>query len=121
MASKQDDDHHGSTRLHMDMADAVNIMAHGRALWHIFHGDDADTIREVFKRQCDSADPINSHKMYLTPGLLKVLEGKGIKPYTFEQTQGDCVFIPAGCAHQVHVFSFPLSFTKLPTDTVPHD
>ncbi|KAJ8693176.1 hypothetical protein PTI98_010417 [Pleurotus ostreatus] len=115
MASKQDDDHHGSTRLHMDMADAVNIMAHGRALWHIFRSDDADAIREVLKRQSDSADPINSHKMYLTPGLLKVLEGKGIKPYIFEQTQGDCVFIPAGCAHQVSNIS---SCVKIATDFV---
>ncbi|KAF4566486.1 hypothetical protein EYR36_011913 [Pleurotus pulmonarius] len=115
MASKQDDDHHGSTRLHMDMADAVNIMAHGRALWHIFRSDDADTIREVLKQQCDSADPINSHEMYLTPGLLKVLEGKGIQPYIFEQTQGDCVFIPAGCAHQVSNIS---SCVKIATDFV---
>lgn len=110
MASKQDNDHHGSTRLHMDMADAVNIMAHGRALWHIFCSDDADSIRENLKQQCASADPINSHKMYLTPKLMEVLEGKGIKLYTFEQIQGNCVFIPAGCAHQVHVFYFCFIF-----------
>ncbi|KDQ30124.1 hypothetical protein PLEOSDRAFT_2739, partial [Pleurotus ostreatus PC15] len=93
--------HNGSTRLHMDMADAINIMASGRALWHIFRSDDADAIRQVLKPYCDPADPINSHQIYITPELLDILESKGVKPYTFEQNQGDCVFIPAGCAHQV--------------------
>ncbi|KAF9488637.1 hypothetical protein BDN71DRAFT_1343884, partial [Pleurotus eryngii] len=55
-ASKHDDHHHGSTRLHMDMADAVNIMASGRALWHIFHSEDADAIRQILKHHCDFAD-----------------------------------------------------------------
>lgn len=91
----------------MDMADAVNIMAHGSALWHIFASDDANRIRQVLKQHHpELADAINSHRVYLTPKLLDVLQSKGIKPFTFEQKQGDCVFIPAGCAHQVNLLSF---------------
>ncbi|KDQ31339.1 hypothetical protein PLEOSDRAFT_1023268, partial [Pleurotus ostreatus PC15] len=62
-ASKHDNHHHGSTRLHMDMADTVNIMASGRALWHIFRSDDADAIGQILKHHCDLADPINSHQL----------------------------------------------------------
>ncbi|KDQ22494.1 hypothetical protein PLEOSDRAFT_1023300, partial [Pleurotus ostreatus PC15] len=63
-ASQCDNDHHGSTRLHMDMADAVNIMAHGRALWHIFASDDANSIRRVLKQHYPHLhDVINSHRV----------------------------------------------------------
>ncbi|KDQ33666.1 hypothetical protein PLEOSDRAFT_1023267, partial [Pleurotus ostreatus PC15] len=55
--------HNGSTHLHMDMTDAINIMASGRALWHIFRSDDADAIRQVLKPYCDPTDPINSHQI----------------------------------------------------------
>jgi lysine-specific demethylase 3 len=50
----------GTTRLHMDMADALNIMVHaepmpdgspGYAAWDLFHSDDSDKIRQFLKNK----------------------------------------------------------------------
>jgi lysine-specific demethylase 3 len=110
------DSHHGSTRLHLDVTSAVNIMLYaapypdgspGLALWHIFPLSDTNEIRE-FLQEAQSVgfngqgDPIHSHDIYLTPLLLAMLEQRtGIWPYAIYQAPGDAVFIPAGCAHQV--------------------
>ncbi|KAF9487267.1 hypothetical protein BDN71DRAFT_1404986, partial [Pleurotus eryngii] len=105
MASRQDDIHHGSTRLHMDMADAVNIMAsNGRALWHIFASEDSQQLRKFMTHRFKGLghDPIHAQQVYLTPCDLDALKAEtGVVPFTFEQLQGDVVFIPTGCAHQV--------------------
>ena len=50
----------------------------------------------------ESEDPVLAQNTYLTPDRLRELElSHGIKVYTFFQHEGDAVFIPAGCAHQV--------------------
>jgi hypothetical protein len=50
LKSCQDDAHSGSTRLHCDLCDAINIMvfsspSNGTALWHIFKAVDSHEIR----------------------------------------------------------------------------
>ncbi|KAG8690806.1 hypothetical protein FRC08_010349, partial [Ceratobasidium sp. 394] len=69
----------GSTRLHMDMADAVNIMMFatdskdglpGVAAWDIFQASDSDKIRAYLRRHFDNTseqyrDPIHSQLFYL--------------------------------------------------------
>jgi hypothetical protein len=110
----QDDTHHGSTRLHMDLTDAVNIMlwaapcpdgSPGCALWHIFPADASSSIRVFMKDDnafSKSGDPIHSQTVYLTPNMLNTLADKySVRPYTIVQHPGDAIFIPAGCAHQV--------------------
>ncbi|KAJ8473530.1 hypothetical protein ONZ45_g16263 [Pleurotus djamor] len=104
-ASTKNGQHVGSTRLHMDMADAVNIMMNdGVALWHIFRPEDAQSLRSFLAHlnRLNGSDPINEQKYYLTAPQLDQLHAQwNVDPLTFEQRMGDCVFIPAGCAHQV--------------------
>ncbi|KDQ07139.1 hypothetical protein BOTBODRAFT_39064 [Botryobasidium botryosum FD-172 SS1] len=104
----------GSTRLHMDMADAVNIMLHssrradgttGTAAWDIFRAEDAGKIRQFLKAKFPKSkvhDPIHSQEHYLDSTLRQQLcEEYGVKSWRIYQRPGEAVFIPAGCAHQV--------------------
>ncbi|KAA1479430.1 hypothetical protein DENSPDRAFT_855380 [Dentipellis sp. KUC8613] len=101
-----DDAHHGSTRLHMDVTDAVNILAHaatppdgapGGARWTIFHRSDAAALSKFLResrtpKYDDVGDPIHSQAIYLTSRDLQLLEEEHhIVPYVFTQTQGDAV------------------------------
>ncbi|KAG8905755.1 hypothetical protein FRB99_008328 [Tulasnella sp. 403] len=103
----------GSTRLHMDMADAVNIMLYasprrngtpGTAVWDIFRAEDSIKIREYLVDKFGPAetDPIHSQYYYFDSEMRKELHDKyGVKSWRIYQKPGEAVFIPAGCAHQV--------------------
>jgi len=104
----------GSTRLHMDMADAVNIMLHaeprpdgepGVAAWDLYRAEDAEPLRRYLKKRFNGAlqhDPIHSQQVYLDDVLRKELWDEfGVKSHRVYQRPGEAVFIPAGCAHQV--------------------
>jgi lysine-specific demethylase 3 len=104
----------GSTRLHMDMADAVNMMVHaepcadgtpGGARWDLFRAEDAPAIRKFLIDRFGLAsglDPIHSQQFYLDKQLRAELYAKtGVRSHQVIQRQGEAVFIPAGCAHQV--------------------
>ncbi|KZV86429.1 Clavaminate synthase-like protein [Exidia glandulosa HHB12029] len=106
----------GSTKLHMDMADAVNIMhfatsrpdgGEGGAVWDIFRSQDSDAVRKFlrsrFKDKCPAgADPIHQQLYYLDRELLAALKAEhGVVSCRVYQRPGEAVFIPAGCAHQV--------------------
>ena len=118
MASSDTPGTKGSTRLHMDMADAVNVMLYcaptpdgkaGGALWDIYDALDAGKIRDFLKNKFKGKfqnDPIHSQTFYLDYDLRKELhEEFGVKSYRIYQKPGDVVFIPAGCAHQVRPLS----------------
>ncbi|KAH9965306.1 hypothetical protein BC827DRAFT_1369232 [Russula dissimulans] len=104
----------GSTRLHMDMADAVNMMVYaepcadgtpGGARWDLFRAEDAPAIRRFLSdyfKLADGIDPIHSQQFYLDKQLRAELYAKtGVRSHRVIQRQGEAVFIPAGCAHQV--------------------
>ncbi|KAG5222770.1 Clavaminate synthase protein [Salix suchowensis] len=107
MTSRQN----GSTRLHIDISDAVNIMVDdGKALWHIFSSEHLETLKEFIiselrddnQQSFSRIDSISSYHVYLTDEHLKTLKARyNVRPFTFEQHHRDVVFIPAGCAHQV--------------------
>jgi lysine-specific demethylase 3 len=114
MASFESAGSKGSTRLHMDMADAINIMTYasptpdgksGCAAWDLFRACDADKLRVFLRRKFKGSyqhDPIHSQQIYLDSTLRKELfDMYGIKSYRVYQKPGEAVFIPAGCAHQV--------------------
>lgn len=114
MASYESAGSKGSTRLHMDMADAVNIMTYasptpdgkpGSAAWDLFRACDADKLRAFLRRKLKGSyqhDPIHSQQIYLDTTLRKELfDMYGIKSHRVYQKPGEAVFIPAGCAHQV--------------------
>lgn len=114
-ASRGESGGSGSTRLHMDMADAINVMIHaenqpdgslGGAVWNLFHAEDADKLREFMLEEIPSCslpgDPIHSQEYYLTADLLRRLYDKHrVKCHRIVQRVGEAVLIPAGCAHQV--------------------
>jgi lysine-specific demethylase 3 len=102
----------GSTRLHVDVADAWNVLLHagkggadGFAVWIIFRREDAEVVAQFLRDQGISVGPghpIHLQQSYFTANLLSLLEEKtGVRPYTIHQRQGDMVLIPVGCAHQV--------------------
>lgn len=110
----------GSTPLHLDMTDALNILLSALckqpctdqsmsqkplALWDIFPAGSCEGLRQYLRGQTgdDTGDPIHNQETYLTTAMLKDLEGLGIVPWRFEQREGDIVYIPAGCPHQVNL------------------
>jgi len=118
LASHQADGFSGSTRLHCDLCDAINIMvfsssATGTALWHIFKADDAPKLRAYINNvfSCTLDDPIHCQRYYLGPSHLNELKSSyDIVPFTIHQGVGEAVFIPAGCPHQVCYWPAPLQF-----------
>lgn len=114
MASTQKAGSKGSTRLHMDMADAINIMTYaspcpdgtlGCAAWDLFRAEDSDRLRSFLRKRFGGGsiqDPIHTQQHYLDEVLRKELyDNWGVKSYRVYQRPGEAVFIPAGCAHQV--------------------
>lgn len=106
----------GTTKLHMDIADAVNVLlyasndlrimnGHAAAQWDIFRAEDAEKIRQFLRQHCGAhkkEDPIHSQEFFLDDHLLqKLYEEKGVYSWRILQHAGESVFIPAGCAHQV--------------------
>ena len=114
MASFEGQGSKGSTRLHMDMADAINIMLYaspmpdnrpGCAVWDLYKAQDAPKLRKFLRRKFKGQyqnDPIHSQTFYLDTHLRQELfEDLGVKSHRIYQRPGEAVFIPAGCAHQV--------------------
>ncbi|KIY71791.1 hypothetical protein CYLTODRAFT_418508 [Cylindrobasidium torrendii FP15055 ss-10] len=103
----------GSTRLHMDMADALNILTYasaspdgtkGGAVWDLYKREDADTLRQFLREKAATKviDPIHSQLYYVTEEWrAELYEKYGVKSYRVTQRVGEAIFIPAGCAHQV--------------------
>lgn len=122
----------GSTRLHMDVADAVNIMLWSKhppgdasteppcAAWDIFRAEDADRLRELMREHFEDAsecDPIHSQDYYLDEDVRRKFSANGVLSHRIYQHVGEAVFIPAGCAHQASSPS-PL-FITAKHDTCP--
>ncbi|KAJ7743727.1 hypothetical protein DFH07DRAFT_869890 [Mycena maculata] len=116
-ANLTDRDSKGTTQLHIDMLDALNIMTYasldsenkdGRAVWDLFRAQDSNKIRRFLQAKFpkNSGDPIHGQEVYLDDNAWRDLWTEhGVKSYRVYQTPGDAIFIPAGCAHQVRNLS----------------
>ena len=104
-----------STKLHMDITDAYNVMLSaakcpdgmpGFAEWTFLRANDACLFRKFMAEECGFEGPedvIHSQTINLTPDLRERLFTKyGVRPITVALYPGDIVFIPAYCAHQVY-------------------
>ncbi|KAJ2649015.1 hypothetical protein IWW40_003426 [Coemansia sp. RSA 1250] len=119
----------GTTNLHCDMADAVNIMAYAAnsagadadadaaAVWDIYPPEAIDALRRfIAQTAANVEDAIHDQATYLTlPMRQAVYEQYGQQCYRIYQNPGDAVFVPAGCAHQVCNYS---SAVKIAMDFV---
>jgi [histone H3]-dimethyl-L-lysine9 demethylase len=107
----------GSTRLHMDMADAINVMLYaaptpdgrtGSAAWDLFRAEDSVKIRQFLRKKFKGQfqnDPIHCQLFYLDPLMRQELHHLyGVRSYRVYQHPGEAIFIPAGCAHQVNIY-----------------
>nr|GAT46123.1 clavaminate synthase-like protein [Mycena chlorophos] len=115
------DDIKGSTRLHMDMADALNILTYaapdpdgkpGCAAWDLFRAEDSDKLRAFLNAKMTPAeiaqcmDPIHNQQFYINDNMRRELFVEyGVRSYRVYQQTGEAIFIPAGCAHQVRNLS----------------
>jgi hypothetical protein len=117
-ATVPDDQHQASTKLHMDMADAVNIMLWagplpdgkpGFAIWQIYPPEVSPILRKFLVEEGvfeGPGDPIHSQTINMTPTLLRRLWDRyRVRPYIYYQYPGEAVFIPAKSAHQVCLVS----------------
>ncbi|KAI1784133.1 hypothetical protein LXA43DRAFT_902206 [Ganoderma leucocontextum] len=106
-------DTNGTTKLHLDVTCAINLMMWSEdmtserpgAEWQIFPADSVEKLqsflREEFSLSPDE-DPIHQQHYYLSHVMLaRLRESHGVSPWTIYQYYGDAVFIPAGCPHQV--------------------
>jgi lysine-specific demethylase 3 len=97
----------GSTKLHLDVAPAFNVLAYadsqGCANWKIFARKDADLLAAwMRKRYKIKGHPVHQQQFYLTDDdLVDLRKETQIHPYNINQRQNHIVLIPPGCPHQV--------------------
>ena len=97
----------GSTRLHMDVAPAFNVLAYadsqGCATWRIFARKDADSLAAWMRKRYNiEGHPVHQQQIQLTDDdLVDLWKETQIHPYTVHQRQNQIVLIPPGCPHQV--------------------
>eukprot|EP00217_Crustomastix_stigmatica_P001982 CAMPEP_0183820292 /NCGR_PEP_ID=MMETSP0803_2-20130417/64570_1 /TAXON_ID=195967 /ORGANISM="Crustomastix stigmata, Strain CCMP3273" /LENGTH=563 /DNA_ID=CAMNT_0026065187 /DNA_START=19 /DNA_END=1708 /DNA_ORIENTATION=- len=105
------------TKLHEDMSDAVNVNivqsgARGAgAVWEIWRQEDVPALEQWLLDNWESVGhgplkkpdhPIHDQSFYLTAeDRERMLEATNVSPWSFPQGEGEMVYIPGGCPHQV--------------------
>ncbi|KAJ3239618.1 hypothetical protein HDU81_005599 [Chytriomyces hyalinus] len=113
---------YGTTPIHLDMADAVNVMMFAStvnadpnqpattsdrpaAVWDIYARKDLEVLRKFLRVEFgvdNSQDPVHDQFYYIDEARRKKLFLEhGVLGWRIFQNVGDAVFVPAGCAHQV--------------------
>ena len=103
---------HGTTKLHKDVTDAINIMvwsvngADVAAIWHIFRAHDDELVKRFLEEEfpgLNGTDPIHCQELYLTDEHFARLKQRyNVEPLIVNQKVGDAVLLPARCIHQVN-------------------
>lgn len=129
-AASETRDVKGTTNLHLDLTDAMNIMLFSAggtlapessttskgipacgAIWDIFPPSASNDIRTYLNSPAYinshpgamlQDDPIHRQCYYLSEADLTILYKKyGVRSHRIFQEPGDAIFVPAGCCHQV--------------------
>ncbi|CAG8568495.1 3908_t:CDS:2 [Funneliformis mosseae] len=120
--SEEDIGGKGTTNLHLDITDAVNLMSYApivekrlenerdkpaAAVWDLYHSAELPRLRRFLRKIANErglyiCHPIHDQFFYLDKELRERLTAEeGVTGWRVYQNPGDAVFIPAGCAHQV--------------------
>jgi lysine-specific demethylase 3 len=104
--SVEDDYHQGSTKLHIDVTDAINIMVWSSdcqeprdryALWRIFPWTSSSLVCEFLRNRAGHAfdgHPIHSQSAYFTDSMLRELDAQlGVRLFT---TVSECMVATMG-------------------------
>ena len=59
------------------------------------------SVAQIREQMGLAVDRVMTEGSLYDPDLAALAKDTGIKPWTFDQREGDAVFVPAGCAHQV--------------------
>ena len=120
LASPPEDDRHGTTKLHLDVTDAVNILTWSSgapsdcaAIWDIVPFQALPALRKFLRNtglHIGAEDPIHAQKIFLTNEMIQQFTARHKFPiWRIHQRLGDAVFVPAGCAHQVSMHFYQLT------------
>ncbi|KAH9907650.1 uncharacterized protein BXZ73DRAFT_60386 [Epithele typhae] len=125
---------HGTTKLHLDFTDAVNLMtfcpdpSQVGAVWHASPPESQPHIRHhlrtMYPTEYERTDPIHSQESYITDQVWEDLRLQyGVQYVRIEQFVGDAIFIPAGWPHQegssrIHGLSILINAVKIACDFV---
>lgn len=112
LASPPEDDHYRTTKLHIDVTDAINILtwssggpSDSAAIWDIVPFQALLALREFLRNNGDytgAGDPIHTQVIFLMDEMIQQFTAQHTFPiWRIHQRLSDAVFIPAGCAHQV--------------------
>ena len=126
LASSPGHDRYRTTKLHIDMTDAINILtwtlgppSDDDAIWDIVPYPALPALRDFIQKRglyAGVGDPIHAQMIFLTDEVIQQFTDQHNFPiWRIRQRLGDAVFIPAGCAHQVSqcpIDDFP--FTSRP-------
>ena len=103
----------GTTNLHLDVSDAVNFItwtfdsSRPSAIWHVFPRHSISGLHDFLQAtrpELRNKDPIHAQAVYLTDlDLQQLAHRHKVVPWIIEQRQGDLIFIPTGCPHQVRL------------------
>ncbi|KAJ3202074.1 hypothetical protein HDU82_007617 [Entophlyctis luteolus] len=118
----------GTTPIHLDMADAVNVMMYcssspadrPAAVWDIYALKDLPKLREYLNEYVERTgcapnmeDCIHDQMFYLNQMMREELwKKKGVRAWRIFQNPGDAIFVPAGCAHQDSLTAIVSILTK---------
>lgn len=93
-------------------AELGSLAGESGAVWDIFRAEDAPALCAFLAEHAarcgrpSPAHPIHDQAAYLDEAMRAELRARyGVVGWHFVQRQGDFVFIPAGCAHQVRNLS----------------
>ncbi|KAJ3411283.1 hypothetical protein HDV05_002429 [Chytridiales sp. JEL 0842] len=115
----------GTTPMHLDMADAVNIMMYSSsspatsfenakpaAIWHIYPYEALPRIHAFLQKLSAerneplSVNPIHDQRFYLSSDFrTRLWKEHGVVGWTIPQNPGEAIYVPAGCVHQVCNYS----------------